>query len=134
MQLTNQRAVVCSFRFKETVLQISKSNIPIYCVLDGGTIKRGGFLGDVRNAPVPREVHLPLVGVQLAAQKREQAGLARAVGADQADALARVERDIGALEQRLGPPDQGDLGKADQAGTMVESAGMAGTEPVDFSD
>ena len=72
--------------------------------------------------------------MQLAAQQREQAGLARAVGADQADALARVERDVGALEQWLGPPDQGDLGKADQAGTMVESAGIAGTEPVGFSD
>jgi hypothetical protein len=88
----------------------------------------------VRDAPVRREIHLSLVGVQFAAQQRKQAGLARAVGADQADALAGVERDVGALEQRLGPPDEGDLRKADQAGTMVESAGIAGISPAACAD
>ena len=45
------------------------------------------------------EIDLALVGVQLAAQQREQARLARAVRADQADLVARVERDVGAFEQ-----------------------------------
>jgi len=40
--------------------------------------------------------------VQLAAQQGEQARLARAVRADEADALARIERHVGAFEQELG--------------------------------
>ncbi|GAB3092309.1 hypothetical protein GCM10027081_11750 [Cupriavidus yeoncheonensis] len=40
--------------------------------------------------------------MQFAAQHREQGGLAAAVGADEAHALARVERHAGVVEQHLG--------------------------------
>jgi hypothetical protein len=53
--------------------------------------------------------------VQLAAQQGEQAGLARAVGADQADALAGVERELGALEKGLGAADEAEVAEANQA-------------------
>src|SRR5262245_41747456 len=69
----------------------------------------------MRHAPGGRKIGVTLVGVQLAAQQREQARLARAVGADQADALARVDGRVGAFKERLDAPDQRKIGKADQA-------------------
>ena len=77
-------------------------------VFDRRPLERRRLLRDVRDAPVRREIDVALVGVQLAAQQREQARFARAVGADQADALAGVEGDVGAFEQRLGAAPQGD--------------------------
>jgi hypothetical protein len=43
-----------------------------------------------------------VVGVELVAQQREEARLARAVGADQADLLAGTQREVGSFEQHLG--------------------------------
>ena len=75
---------------------------PSIAYSSAGALERGRLLRDVGDAPARREIHLALVGVQLAAQQREQARLAGAVRADQADLVAGVERDVGAFEQHLG--------------------------------
>ena len=83
------------------LLQPSQRGIAINHVLDSGALQRRGLLRDVRDAPVRRQLDVALVGVQLIAQQREQAGLAGAVRADQAGAVAGVEGEVGAFEQRL---------------------------------
>src|SRR5258708_35523371 len=80
----------------------------------------------MRDAQVGRQLDIALVGVQLALQQREQAGLARAVGADQPDALAGIEEKVSALEQRLRAARERDLGKADQARDSI--AWLAGPD------
>jgi hypothetical protein len=47
--------------------------------------------------------------MQFPTQQSEQAGLAGAVGADQADLVARVEGDVDIVEQRLDAAHQGNL-------------------------
>src|SRR6185436_16097202 len=54
-----------------------------------------------------------LVAVHPAAQQREQARLARAVGADQADALAGLDGDVRGFEERLRAAAQRYVRKAD---------------------
>jgi len=61
----------------------------------------------------------PLSVCQLAAQEREQARLARAVGADQPDAFAGIETEVSALEERLRAARECDLGEADQAPAIL---------------
>ena len=91
MQLTHQIAVPGRLGGRELAFDAAQGGVTIYCVFDGGTLERRRLLRDVRDAPVRRQLDLALVGVQLAAQQREQARLARAVGADQPDAFAGIE-------------------------------------------
>ncbi len=53
------------------------------------------------------------IGMQLAAQQSEQAGFARAIGTDQADLVAGIERDIDFVEKRLDAAHEGNLLKTD---------------------
>ena len=112
VKLADAGAVVggCNFSF-----EIAEIHISVDDVLDRRALERRGLLGDVRDAPVARQVGIALVGVQLAAQQREQARLAGAVGADQAGALAGVEGEVGALQQRFRATAKGDLREADHA-------------------
>ena len=111
MQLAHQRAAVLGLRGREPGFERAQSAIAVDGVFHRGAIEREALLRDVRDAPLRGIVELAFVGVQLAAQQGEQARLARAVRADEADALARIERDIGAFEQELGAPDETDLRK-----------------------
>ncbi len=111
MQLAHERAVVLGFRGREPGFERTQGAIAVDGVFHRGAIERERLLRDVRDAPLRGIVELAFVGVQLAAQQGEQARLARAVRADEADALARIERDIGAFEQELGAPDEADLRK-----------------------
>lgn len=69
----------------------------------------------------------PIVGRRLASHDLEQRGLAGAVAADQADALAGLQRKIGVVEQRhmakgqlrIGNGKQGHAGKRKEAGTTA---------------
>src|SRR5438105_6556589 len=89
--------------------------IPVDRVFDRRAIERRRLLGDVSDAPVAGKIDFPLVGMQLAAQQREQAGLTGAVGAGEADALAGIDRCVRALEERLDAPYEGEIGETDQA-------------------
>jgi hypothetical protein len=130
VQLADARAVVRLFRFRQLLLEIPEAGVAVDGVLDRRPVERGGFLRDVRDAPVARDVDVAGVGVQLVPQQREQAGLARAVGADQAGALAGVEDQVGLLEQELGAAPQADPREPDQEMTLTsqsESIGNAST-------
>ncbi len=84
------------FRF-----QFAQGDVAIDRVVERGTVQRRRFLRHVSHAPFGREIDLALVRVQFAAHHGEQARFARAIGADQADLVARVERDIDLFEQRF---------------------------------
>ena len=107
VQLAHARAVIGSSR---KLCSSSRSAVsPSIAYSTAGRSSGGRLLRDVRDAPVPRQVDVALVGVQLVAQQREQARLARAVGADQAGVLARVEGQVGLLEEQLRAAPEADL-------------------------
>jgi hypothetical protein len=130
MQLADQVTIVRLFGLQKLLLESAQGDIAIDRVLHRGSLQRRGFLRDVGDAPVPGQVDVALVGVQLVAQQREETRLARAVGADQPGVLAGVERQVDLLEQQLGAAPQADLREADQEMTLTsqsESMGNAST-------
>jgi hypothetical protein len=105
MDFGHARAVL---RTLELRLERPEARIAVDRVLDRRPVERRRLLRDVRDAPVLRQLDVALVGVQLLPQQREQARLARAVGADQAGVLAGIEREVDLLEQQLGAAPQVD--------------------------
>ncbi|MCY1514172.1 hypothetical protein D9M68_487010 [compost metagenome] len=99
------QAVLCAFGFglqrRQFGFQPAQRDVAVDGVLDRGTVQRRGFLRNVGHAPVGREVQVALVRVQRTAQQPEQAGFAGAVGADQADLVAGVQKQVDFVEQRL---------------------------------
>ena len=115
VQLAHQRAIPGRLRGSELGFQVAQRRIAIDRALGRRPLERRGLLRHVGDAPVRREFDLALVGVQLAAQQGEETRLARAVGADQPDALAGIEGEVSAFEERLRAARERDLGEADQA-------------------
>ncbi len=99
--------------------------VTVQCVFQRRARAGGRFLGDVRDHPFGRQFDLARVVVDLPAQQRKQGGLAAAVGADQADLVAGEQRKVGAFQQVLGPPGEGEVGKADHVNTKSRLAGIA---------
>jgi hypothetical protein len=126
MQLADQGAVVGRFRGGKLLLQTTKPAVTVNRVLDCSSLERRGFLRNVGDAPVLRQLDVALVGVQLVAQQREETRLARAVGADQSGVLAGVERQVDLLEQQLGAAPQADLRKANQEMTLTSQSDSMG--------
>ena len=105
----------------------AQRRVAVDCVLECRAVERRRFLRDVSEAPARGIIDLPLVRVQLAAQEREEARLAGAVGADEADLLAGIQREIGGFEQNLGPAYERELGEANhrsgvRKGRIVDAA------------
>src|SRR5205823_4698484 len=115
VQLGDQRAVIGGFRAPQFFLHRAQCTIAVDRVLDRRSLERRGFLRHMRDAPVRGHLDVAFVRVQLAAQHREEARLARAVGADETDALAGVEGEVGTLEERLGAAPESDLRETDHA-------------------
>ena len=69
---------------------------------------------DGGDAPVARHQAVAGLGVQFAAQQREQARLAAAVRADEADPPAGVELQVGVLDQAAGAAGERELPELDQ--------------------
>ena len=65
----------------------------------------------MRDTPALREIDFALIGMQFAAQHGKHARLAGAVGTDQADLVAGVERDVGVLKQDFDAAAECDLGE-----------------------
>ena len=57
--------------------------------------------------------------MQLAAQQREEARLAAAVGADEADLLSGVDGQVGAVEQALGAARENEVGDAQHCDQLM---------------
>ena len=90
VQLADQVTIVGGFGGGELSFEPAQRRVAVDRVFERGPLERGGLLRDVRDAPARRVVDLSRVGVEFAAQEREQARLPRAVRADQAHLVAGV--------------------------------------------
>ncbi len=70
-------------------------------LVDGAGIVTGRFLLEMRDAQRVSAPDLAVVGLNLAAQHAQQRRLAGAVAAEQTDALAGVDLEIDARQQRV---------------------------------
>ncbi len=83
--------------------------------IDGRVGQRGGFLGDAGDAGLAGQLHVALVGLQFTGNRREQAGLAGAIAADQADPVACMQGHVHTGQQQPSPPAQGEIAKRNHA-------------------
>ena len=89
--------------------------------LPGG---EGGLLRDARELQPGRGEEIALVGPGLAAHDAKQARLAGAVAADEPDALARLDHQVGMVEERDVPVGEGD-GRKLEEGHCTRAGGVA---------
>ena len=82
-------------------------------IVGGRHFGLGHVLGDLADRPLARDFSLALVVLQAIRQHREQARLAGAVAPDQADFLARLQRDAGVVEDDFGATSQRDIAQRD---------------------
>ncbi len=94
-------------------LDLAQLDVAVEHEVDRGAIDRRRLLRDVRDRPARREVDRSRLGVELAAQEREQARLAAAVGPHDADAVARVDGQRRVVEQAQRAAGEGEVGEAD---------------------
>ncbi len=91
--------------------------------LDGGLRQWRGLLAHGGDAPVTWHQAVACLGVQVAAQQREQARLAAAVRADHADPPAGMDLQVGFLDQAAGAAGEGELAQLDHDGAGSRRAG-----------
>ena len=82
--------------------------------------QRRRLLRDARDAHARGQVEIAHVGLDLALDRREQAGLAAAVAADHADARAGMQREVDVGQQQAFAAPQGEFLKA-----IMGSIGLA---------
>ncbi|MNX99724.1 hypothetical protein D3C86_1321900 [compost metagenome] len=102
MGLALGAAVAAGLRGGDARFDLAQPGVAIDHIVHSRAVYRRGFLRHVRDTPLRGHEDIAAIRVQLAPQHAEQRGLAAAVGADKADALARVERHAGVVEQHLG--------------------------------
>jgi len=83
-------------------------------VKDGGVLVELGFLFDRGHAQARRAGDIAVVGQGAAIEQAEQRGLAGAVAADEADALAGLDGEVGVVQQRVVAIGQLDVGQGDE--------------------
>ena len=113
MQFAHQMTVIRSAGGGQIALHLAQHRIAVEREFERRLIQRRGLLRHVRDHPAGRHEQVARFRMQLAQQQREQAGLARAVGAGQADFLARVDLHAGVLDQDFGGAGEGELTQAD---------------------
>ena len=94
-------AIARGFGLGDFALSAAERFIAVDDELDRRTLERGGLLRHVRDRPAGRQLEVAAVGVELAAQQREQARFPAAVRPDDTDPLAGMEREIGGFEEHL---------------------------------
>ena len=122
MQQADRLAVVAGLGSGQFALDAAQFAIAIEGVIDGTAIQRRRLLGDMGHLPGRRHLQITLVLVQLAAQQREQARLAAAIGPGQADLPARVDLKFHVFEKNLGGAREAQLPELDHGGTDNEAA------------
>ena len=113
MQFANVRAIVGGLGRGQLGLDAAQLGVAVQHVVDRRLHQPGRFLGDVGDHPTRRQVEVALVGVELVAQQGEQAGLAAAVGAGEADLPAGVDLQRGGLDEDLGTAREAQIAKTD---------------------
>ena len=102
-------AVVHGFGGGQFALRSHQGQIAGEHVVGGAVVGFGHVLCHLADAPARWDLDIALVGLQLVREKREEARLARAVAADEADLLARLQHQVGALQHDLDAAAQGDV-------------------------
>ena len=105
VDVAHAQAVLGAFRFGlqcgEFRFQLAQRDVAINGVFDRGAVERWRLLSDVGHSPGGRVVEVALIGMQRAAQQPKETRLARAIGADEADLVAGVQKQVDLVEQRL---------------------------------
>jgi hypothetical protein len=110
--------------------ELPQPDVSVDRVLHGRTIERRRLLRHLCDAPMRGKLGVAFVGVQLVAQQSEQARLAGAIGADEADPFAGVQGQVGAFEQRLRAAPESELREADQALVEGDAKALADLAPL----
>ena len=104
-------------------LELAQLPVAVENVIDCRALAVRRLLGDVRDDPVRRQADAAGVRLQLARHQREQAGLAAAVRARDADLLARVDLERRVLEQEPRAAAQGDVRELEHGGGLYRLPG-----------
>ena len=111
-------------------LERAEFGVAVQHEVDGLAIGADDFLLHRRDAPVGGHARGAGIGLDLAAQQREQRGFAAAVLADHAHALAGVDAQFRVGEQRLRAARERDAGKMDHRRLTERAAGVARSRSV----
>ena len=117
MQQADRLAIVIGLGSGQFALDPAQFAITVQRVVDRTAVQRRCLLGDMGHLPGRRHLKIALVLVQLAAQQREQARLAAAIGSGQTDLPARVDLQVHIFEKHLGGAREAQLPELDHGGT-----------------
>ncbi len=106
------RGVVGGFGHAQFGFERAEFGVAIEHMVEGGALGRFGLLAHVSDDPVARTVELAAIGAKFAADQREQAALAAAIAARQADTPARMNEKIRSVQQKSGTTTQVQVVKA----------------------
>ena len=106
-------AVVSGLRGGEFGLRGHQRRVALQHEGGGAVLGLRHVLGNLAHAPARRDLDVARIGVQAPGQQREEARLAGAVAADQADLLARLHDHAGVLENHLDAAAQGEVSNRD---------------------
>ena len=109
MRVRDPLAVAGGIRIGHGFFRPAQRAIAVEHEFDRRAVQLADLLGHVRHGPLVGNPDLAGVGLQLAQKHREQAGLATAVGANQADLLAGVHGETCILQQVLDAAPKGDV-------------------------
>ena len=110
---SRERALLAQLGSPQRRLDLAQLDVAVEHEIERGPRDGGRLLRDVRDRPARRQVDVAGLLVELAAQQREQARLAAAVRADEADAVARVHGQRGAIEQAQRAAGERQVGESD---------------------
>ena len=122
VQQADRLAIVIGLGSGQFALDPAQFAIAVQRVVDRTAVQRRRLLGDMGHLPGRRHLKIALVLVQLAAQQREQARLAAAIGSGQTDLPARVDLQVHIFEKHLGGAREAQLPELDHGGTDNEAA------------
>jgi len=125
VQVRERVAVVGTVGCREPALDVAQLHVAVQYVVDGRLLECRRFLADGCDPPVPRHFAVARFRVQLAAQQREQARLATAIGADETDAPACVHLQVRILDEPPRAARERELPEQDQGSSGFSRAGRA---------
>ena len=113
MQVADRLAVAAGLGLGQFAFDAAQLDIAVEDEIERAVGQGGGFLGDAGDAPARGQLDGARFGVQFAGEQREQAGLAGAVGADDADLPAGMQLDRGIDDERAAGAGESDLTEGD---------------------
>ncbi len=83
-------------------LPLPQALVTVDHILQRGALAGGHLLRHMRHAPAGGNRQLTTIDLQLPHQQRKQTRFATAIGTDNTDAAARMDGEIGSIQQALG--------------------------------